>query len=305
MRHEPRERVLSVPGKTFLVGEYLALEGGPSILLSTEPRFQLRVTKKNARSGCFQPGSPAAHLLESNMETQKGWHFEFTDPHKGKGGLGASTAQFALAYAWLNRITPGNLSKEELSRALESYRKAAWSGEGVAPSGADLIAQLVGRVCRFDGRDNGVTSFDWAFPSLGFTLIRTGVKLATHEHLKIARVVPIGSLRECADCASSAFEKRDENLLVKAVNECGRVLESAGLATDATIGLLRALRSQVGPAIRAAKGCGAMGADIILVLHDRERSRDIETWAASKDLPVCGAETDLTGGLRIEKGGAV
>ena len=35
--------LLSAPGKTFLVGEYVALAGGPSIVLATEPRFELRV----------------------------------------------------------------------------------------------------------------------------------------------------------------------------------------------------------------------------------------------------------------------
>ena len=31
-----------IPAKTFLVGEYLALTGGPSIILTTTPCFELR-----------------------------------------------------------------------------------------------------------------------------------------------------------------------------------------------------------------------------------------------------------------------
>jgi mevalonate kinase len=35
---------LSVPGKTFLVGEYVALDGGPSIVLATRPCFEMKIS---------------------------------------------------------------------------------------------------------------------------------------------------------------------------------------------------------------------------------------------------------------------
>lgn len=36
---------LSAPSKTFLVGEYAVLRGGPALLLNTSPRFRLRPCK--------------------------------------------------------------------------------------------------------------------------------------------------------------------------------------------------------------------------------------------------------------------
>lgn len=39
--------IFSVPSKTFLIGEYVALNKGPGVLIQTEPRFQLVFQKKN------------------------------------------------------------------------------------------------------------------------------------------------------------------------------------------------------------------------------------------------------------------
>lgn len=53
----------SVPSKSFLIGEYLALIGGPAVVITHEPSFT--------------PGY---------------------DPHNGAGGFGASTAEFLLQF---------------------------------------------------------------------------------------------------------------------------------------------------------------------------------------------------------------
>ena len=55
---------LKAPGKTFVTGEYLATLGGPALLLTTQPCFELNVfdgetkltgIKKKVRSFSFIP----------------------------------------------------------------------------------------------------------------------------------------------------------------------------------------------------------------------------------------------------------
>lgn len=294
---------ISVPGKTFLVGEYLALDGGPSIILTTEPRFVLRATRSRGsgqakarrlpgagRPHTFAGASPAGRLFVRHEADFSGWSFRFEDPHRGAGGLGASSAQFLLMYNWLMKTTNLDPDLYDWERLLEEYRVCAWNGEGHPPSGADIVAQCAGGgVCEFDGRQLTVRRHGWKFPRLTFSLLRTGVKLATHEHLKRAKSAPYDSLREIVRQASLAFNDRDENALVKAVVHYGEILAASGLTAESTLGLLSALKSQV-PGALAAKGCGAMGADVVLVLHDRDKEAAITAWAGSKGLEICGSE---------------
>jgi len=121
------ETVLSVPGKTFLVGEYLALSGGPSLLVATEPRFVLRVKAVAPRGRAAHPfaaASPAGRYLSRVIRDSE--MFEFQDPHQGAGGLGASSAQFALLYAWQNNIDVPPTSDTLWSELLRDYRLSAW-----------------------------------------------------------------------------------------------------------------------------------------------------------------------------------
>lgn len=329
---------LSAPSKTFLLGEYVALDGGPSIVLSTAPRFKLKVSPSDDRqdknqyvdrdgvqregqlkSAPFVADSPAGQYLAKNLapylasiEKSKQFgksdqsivkpNFEFFDPHFGRGGLGASSAQFALLFAWFNQdlftqprnadLNSASYSKIQWEKILEVYRSCSWNGVGVPPSGADVVAQLSGGICWFDGRQNRAERLEWKFPNLSFTLLRTGVKLATHEHLKSMKVVPNEALRECVGIAKTAFKANDESGLVLAVNRCEGILRESGLVTCATLEILQDLRGELGR-IRAAKGCGAMGADVIAVLHDRDQQDAILKWAASRNLETCGGESTL------------
>ncbi len=302
--------VMSVPGKTFLVGEYLALDGGPSILLTTEPRFVLRTARQRRfsvqRPHTFAGASPAGRLFVGHEADFQGFNFRFDDPHRGAGGLGASSAQFALMYSWLTKTKSVVPETYDWSRLLTEYRACAWSGEGQAPSGADLVAQLIGGVSLFDGRSSQLpsvclhTRLQWSFPELSFTLIRTGVKVATHEHLKRAQVAPYDELRTIMNVALEAFRENSEAKLIEAVNTYGEKLGRAGLTAEGTLGLVSALQAQA-KGVRAVKGCGAMGADVIVVLHDRIDGPGIKAWAVSKGLEICGEQSHLAKtGLKVE-----
>src|SRR4051794_4338735 len=91
--------VFSVPGKTFLAGEYLALSGGPSLVFASEPRFELSVTSGAGKAEGIHADSPAGLFIKKNQDYFKNFDLVFHDPYQGKGGFGASTAQFLGAYA--------------------------------------------------------------------------------------------------------------------------------------------------------------------------------------------------------------
>ena len=222
--------ILSVPGKTFLLGEYVALDGGPSLLLSTEPRFELRIRPRGPSQTHaaptrlpFHPKSPAGLYYKRHRDDFDAWSYEFRDPNGGKGGLGASSAQFALLYSFHHDGEWASVSETPWASLLRDYRECAWVGEGVPPSGADIVSQLSGGVTWFDGRTYMVESMPWPFSTLGFTLLRTGHKLATHEHLRTGAAAPHEVLRTMVSEARKAIISADEARLVESVNACALV----------------------------------------------------------------------------------
>ena len=293
---------LSVPAKTFLVGEYLALSGGPSLVVTTQPRFELRVTEgASSQANPFHPESPAGRLWAMEEAKLKDVKFEFKDPSGGKGGLGASTAQFGLLYSYLYRFKIA--AGWNWAELLEIYRKCAWRGEGHPPSGADLVAQLNGGITEFDGRLFEAKAHSWAFPDLVFTLVRTGFKVPTHEHLAQELSIPEERLRVLSVGARTSLLEENATHLAENIEAYGRALAQAGFLSSQTKELLEALRKandELNLGLMAAKGCGAMGADVVLVLHKPSRAPQMRGWFELRGLEICGTEKDLERGLEIE-----
>lgn len=293
---------LSVPGKTFLCGEYLALVGGPSLVLATGPRFVADfevLPRPSSGAAPFASQSPAGRWIDSHASSFANVEIRFLDPHRGLGGLGASSAQFALVYARSKSWDSLDPALVDWAALLSDYRACAFDGVGTPPSGADVVAQLVGGVTWFDGVRNVARRLQWNFGGLGFTLLRTGVKLATHEHLKKPQAAPHEALRRAVAKATTAFEESDGALLVDAVGETREALSSAGLTAEGTRSLLAEIEAaELG--VEASKGCGAMGADVILLLHDVGHRQRIETWARARGLSICGTEAQLSTGFEMQ-----
>ena len=71
--------VFSAPGKTFLFGEYLALNGGPAIVASTGPRFELKVSKGEGLCHDIHPKSLAGLWMRANAFDFSNVDIEFID----------------------------------------------------------------------------------------------------------------------------------------------------------------------------------------------------------------------------------
>lgn len=262
---QPIARECRVPAKTFLLGEYLALVGGPSVVLTFEPSFILRSTPGRALKG-IHPKSPAGMLLtDSPIEG------EWNDPFQGSGGFGASSAQFLAAVGLKRGGLPSPPAVMDLYQSLHQHSI-------LPPSGADVLAQLVGGVALV-GRDPFLAeSVQWAIPSL-CVFSATAIpdrKTTTHNHLDdlAKRGFPdkfsdvLHDLMANLRIGVEATRTKDLKGLALSMNQTAELLKRAGLETPETTTLrneVKNLRSVLG-----VKGSGAMQSDALVVLAEPE-----------------------------------
>lgn len=136
--------VYSVPGKTFLAGEYLAVKEGPTLFILTKPVFETVISKGEGLIDGIHSESPAGLYIAKNKDLFQEVNIRFKAAYDGKGGFGASTAQFLAVYSFVQ----GSSDIDPLDM-LEDYYEVAWQGVGTKPSGADLVAQLCGQIVYF------------------------------------------------------------------------------------------------------------------------------------------------------------
>lgn len=250
-----------IPAKTFLVGEYAALVGAPALVLTTTPCFELSTTHE-VGSDAIHPESPAGRWWANHPMPTAG--FDWHDPYQGIGGLGASSAQFLAAY-----LATQASNADDLSAMLDAYYQSAWQGLGVRPSGYDVLAQSQHQVVYIHRQKNQIETYSWGFQDIGFLLLHSGKKLATHEHLQTS-ILPesMETLTHIVEEAKIAFQTTDSQRLVDAVNHYHDELKVLNRVADNTITAIKNLCKKNN--IVAAKGCGAMGADVFLLVVPAE-----------------------------------
>lgn len=296
--------VISIPGKSFLAGEYLAVKGGPSLIFASEPRFVLHAHSGRGQLKGVPAESPAAKLIADHPDFFKNYDLEFSDPHQGRGGWGASTAQFLAAFVlneWREACALESLKSLSFSRVLESYWRYAWSGKGQRPSGADVIGQYMGALTYFDPESARLSVTSWPFHEIDFGLIPTGRKVATHEHLQTLQNFETDELRKVMGSLWTGLQQADEKLFVGSVNEYARVLESLKFVAPSTQEILRAFGKC--PQILASKGCGALGADVVLAVFAKQKRAEIDAFLQTQGLSILATSKDLSSGLDLQNRG--
>ncbi|MDR1375832.1 MAG: hypothetical protein LBJ45_03410 [Holosporaceae bacterium] len=266
--------VFSAKSKTFLVGEYAVLFGGSAVLLATNPEFKLLVAPKTAAEN-FLTGvsdeSAANKFYLAHADVFKNLSIGFVDPFKGAGGLGASSAQFVLLYKLYLRLSEGKFAANSF---LEEYKTLAANGDGSPkPSGADCLTQYYNHSICFDSHSGSVRKICWNFPRLDFAIFRTGFKVVTHEHLRKLQPLDIAELESFSSIVQQSFSDGDEHSLVENVQNFFNVLKKKKLALEQTSDLVEKFLKHDG--VLAAKGCGAMGADTIIVIFSKERKNSV------------------------------
>jgi len=260
---------MQIPAKTFLFGEYLALFQGPACIALTQPCFAL---DHHAR---LHPQCPAQRLWQAKRGEACDWGL--SDPYAGKGGLGASGAEFLLAY---QQLYPGDIDIHHLRQTYFDY----------APSGSgyDVLAQSAEGIVMIDG---GLSIRPWSFSSLGFILVHSGIKLKTHEHLNDLHALPWQSLIVPVEQGCMAVAEADEDSFLAAVHDFYQRLLALNLVAKHSQYFIQDWCSRW--PILAAKGCGAMGADVIALFLFPEHSMQVCQELLAMGFQVLASEQDL------------
>lgn len=290
----------SVPGKTFLAGEYLALNEGPALLFLSQPLFELKATAGQGEVLGVHQDSPAGLFIRKHREYFSKMDISFQDPYQGRGGFGASTAQFLSCYAlWLYKEQAQQDMEKilDFKHLLEAYYEVAWSGHGLRPSGADLVGQLKGSLTFFEKRQGLMQVKSWPFSGLEFHLIHTGNKVATHEHLRLLKSFSAEKLETAFAQIKDSFEAAEEAVFIAGINAYRQALQELGFTCAPTLELLNELQGI--PGVRAVKGCGALGADVVLVVTQKDFSQGVKQYCGIHGLQILSSNKDIAPGLSV------
>lgn len=275
-----------LPAKTFLVGEYAAIEGHAALLLTTTPCFELEVTHQAGMDG-IHPDSPAGQLWQAAKINEKG--LQWRDPYQGKGGLGASSAQFIGCYKAISALEN---KTEDLRELLELYDRYAFNGQGLKPSGYDIIAQYQHGCVYIDKKNDELDLFNWPFKEIGFLLAHTGKKLATHEHLQQSSLPKnLQRLAQLSQLAKKALLHTDSQQLLDAINQYHQQLLESNLVAEHSKTLINDLKNNSN--ILAIKGCGALGADILLIIGPIQEQPTLIEQIKEKNLELIATQNQL------------
>ncbi|MEK6772880.1 MAG: hypothetical protein AABY64_02970 [Bdellovibrionota bacterium] len=296
---------IRIPCKSFILGEYAVLDGGLCLGAATTPHFEFFFRTKNEsvqNLSLFHESSPAGKFLKSNFELFKNLEIKFSDPLLGQGGFGASTAQYLGLWAYRECIVNSQsrsklLEPERIKSMISEYRDFAAGSEGRAPSGADLVIQLAGGFNWIDSKTWDIQKTKWPWPNLIGYLIATGNKLSTHTHLQDLNDFNSNELFHILQQARSSIKTMNLDHWIKSVNNYSNELEQLGLASPATLAIVREIRSWSG--VLAAKGCGALGADVIFCVLTSDEEKSVQSQLLSKNLKIVATTETFSSGLEI------
>ncbi len=267
---------LTAYSKTFLLGEYGVLKDSPSLILTTDPAFTLNVEEGNSIDGLQ---GPILNFIGNQRAEQsdKFKKIKFIDPWEETGGFGASSAQFGLMYKYLKSSDVTKITAPDI---LREYRKYFWNCEGLAPSGHDVLAQMMGHkgVCWIDPVQGTFEPVQSQLDGYDFVVAKTNTKIATHVHLNQLQVVNL-ELREIVTQAKEGLENNNLLQLVSAVEEQNRILAENNLICEET--LKRRAELEATPGVVITKGCGALGADTILIVCEKEQTAAVTSQCQS------------------------
>lgn len=303
---------LSCPSKTFILGEYAVLDKGSAILLNSQPRFQCVISQghppQNSSSFLFHDKSKK---LSSNKDifsnplveqwikkyslNSKTAFLEWKDPHKGLGGFGFSSAQLNILYAYGSCLKDLSTDKIHTKEVWRSYRSLDF--QGCTPSGADLISQWAGGVCVFKQDSLSLESYIAIFPNLDCFILRTGERLDTYKYLKEFQMQDVTRLKKIAEKGVEAMESQKEEQFIESIIEYGQALAQKKWVAKKTSEILEQVLKI--KHVKAAKGCGAMGAETVIMFFDTEHKEEIQKQLS--DFQIICDKDGITYGIEFHK----
>lgn len=288
---------IKIPSKTFLAGEYNILHGGTAILINTKPNFVFTIKNSDSHANPFHPQSPAGLFIQQHYEYFQQHKIYFNDPHNGLGGFGGSGAEFLGAYCSKMYIKNGGISNQSLSmeQLLTEYQQYTI---GNKTSGADLVAQMHGKITMYEKNQQQATTLSWDFPNLGFLLVPTKQNINTHQHLQTLDYNFNYDLENIVFDFKKSLYDNNEELLVDATQQFHQHMQQQKLCHPNTVDLIDNLLQY--PEILAAKGCGALGADVMLLIYQTNQLMTVQDILRNNELSAVATENDLATAIQFE-----
>lgn len=287
----------TAPSKTFLVGEYAVLGSSPALVLNTTPRFEMIATRGETSCGDLHPESAAGRWVKQRAPLLEGWNLRFVDPHNRQGGFGASSSQFIFVHCLTTYL------QSSFAKITEVFDpQAVWNDHQVLTdnrgSGADVLAQIQGYIAHVDVAGHYTKSLKWPYPELGFGIVRTHQKIATHEHLLHIDRKAMSLLVRPSQACVEAFGNASSEVFVGRLKAFSNALKEFSLQAPAALTLIRLFEEQNW--CLAAKGCGALGADTVLFLYPIEDKEKVTTFLKKQRLTLVATQVDLSPGLEMK-----
>jgi mevalonate kinase len=269
--------MINIPAKTFLLGEYLALKGGPSLIALTKPCFTIDASKR------LHPDCIAARFWQAKTATLL--PFGLKDPYDGVGGMGASSAEYLLAY----HAYYGDF--KDLEKLHQEYLQYAIN-PGQKPSGYDVLAQTQQGISLIQQPNKHCLHFDWVFKELGFVLVHTGKKLPTHLHLQSStQDFDWKKIAAATELGIDAISGNNVDKWLAAILSFQTELQKHHLLAPHSQALIENWQQQW--PILAAKGCGAMGADVIALFLEKHNIDHVFSELSLKGFKMLATHQDL------------
>lgn len=279
----------TVPAKTFLVGEYSALVGGSVLGLATGPGFEIHYSNEENTTPPFHLNSPAGMLWQENQLDLKNIKIEFAEKFNNLGGFGRSTAEYFSA------LIPLLIKKtEDFGSIRKQYQRLSLKS-GAGASGADLAIQYFGYVTVIDSNRNNYSSSDWKLQDYDFILVSTGNKVKTHEHVAQLDASRLQSFPKISNPIVDLYLKGSAEEFILGLKEWSRFLISESLTHPFSIELKNQLEKNTD--ILCAKPCGAMGADVMLIICRKENTVKVQKSILAMNLVIQGTSSDLVHGI--------
>jgi len=315
MNDDINSYLVTVPSKTFLSGEYGALLDGPALLINSQPRFQIRFDHFEDKQAFINPidneKNPLFAYCAENEEFLFDFDVHFDDPYGGAGGFGASSAQWAALYAFINQFQNPfkslfdktqnnydflkNLDFSFIESFIKKYR--SYTKEKYPPSGYDVISQWIGKIAYIDIKRKILKRMDWPFDDIGFVLAKSPDKVATHEHLKHIGAIPALEIETVVHNIQKSLEEKNSNQFVNWVQKNYELFLKTGFVERQAQSRIEALRKMDG--VLAVKGCGALGADVFFMVIDMKKWNEFSSNAKILQLPVVATHRTLSYGFEV------
>ena len=180
---------------------------------------------------------------------------------------------------------------------MTTYQQTA-AGE-YKPSGADLVAQVCGGLCWYDGMNYMAESLSWPFPGYEILVFHTGKKLETHEHLKELKNLKLQQLIPILLAGRTSLDQMNLKVFCESINYYYDVLNELGLSDQSVFDSVMKLRES--ELVLAAKGCGAMGMDTVIVVTQNSDSEKVKELAFQEDFQFISSTESLHSGSCVRR----